>query len=261
MNITTRILSISTFILWVIIIFFFATSVYSVMNLKVEAGQVEMVPSGNGISFSLPFSINNEGYYELSDLNLTTRVSDPNGNIIDLTETFIPSIPQESTVNSSHTVSVDITDIMSMDHEALLLEDNEFLIEIFAGLEFAHTVPVDLSLNTTIPWGAPFANFFVGEMSVTQLDETRARLSIPLSFDNHAVLDISGTLTLEIYNDAEEMITSGMNEIVVPSQGSYRSALSLDADYVELLKLTNSGNIHLIFETTLFSVDWWEPYG
>ena len=261
MIVTTRILSISTFVLWVIIIFFFATSVYSVMNLRVEAGQVEMVPSGSGISFSLPFSIDNGGYYELSGLNLTTRVTDPNGKVIDLTETFIPSIPQGSMVNSSHTVSVEVDEIMSMDHVTLLLEDDEFLIEIFAGLEFADTVPVELSLNTSIPWGAPFANFFIGDISVTQIDETRARLSIPMSFDNHAVLDISGTLTLELYNDNEEFIASGTNAIDVPSQGGYRSALLLEADYQDLLKLTNSGNVHMIFETTLFSVDWWEPYG
>jgi hypothetical protein len=261
MNITTRILSISTFILWVIIIFFFATSVYSVMNLGVEAGQVEMLPSGNGISFSLPFSINNGGYYELSDLNLTTRVTDPNGNLLDLTETFIGTIPQGSKVNSSHTVSVDVIEIMSMDHEMLLVEDNEFLIEIFAGLEFADMVPVDLSLNTTVPWGAPFANFHVGDMTVTQNGDTQAVLTVPMSFDNHAILDISGALTMEIYNDNDELIASGVNTIDVPSQGGFRDALRLEADYQDLLKLTDSGDVHLIFETTLFTVDWWEPYG
>ena len=148
MNIVTRILSIATFILWIIIIFFFVTAAYSAMNLGVDVGQFEMLPAGSGISFSMPFAIKNNGYYELSDLNLTTRVTDPNGNVIDVTETFIPSVPQGSTVNSSHTVSVDINDIMAMDHAVLLLEDSDFLVEVFTALDFAHAVPVELARLT-----------------------------------------------------------------------------------------------------------------
>jgi hypothetical protein len=148
-----------------------------------------------------------------------------------------------------------------MDHAVLLLEDNDFLVEVFTALDFAHAVPVELSINTSIPWGAPFAGFSVGEMSVSRIDATRAELAIPMSFENHAILDIAGTLNLEIFNDNEELVASGVNEIDVSSQGSYRGTLYLQAQYEDLLKLTSSGNIHIIFETTLFSVDWWEPYG
>ena len=93
MKIAIRMLSIAAIVLWVVILFFSVTAVYSVMNLGINIGEVQMLPSSNGISFSLPFSIINNGYYELADLNLTTRVTDQNGTVFDITETLVPSIP------------------------------------------------------------------------------------------------------------------------------------------------------------------------
>jgi hypothetical protein len=261
MNIAIRMLSIATFILWIVILFFSVTAVVSIMNLGVTIGEVQMLPSSNGISLSLPFAINNNGYYEIADLNLTTRVTDLNGTVVDQTETIVPSIPLGTTLNSSHTIEIDLEDIMSMDHVTLLLNDSEFNVEIFAGLNFARMVPAQLSLNTTIPWGAPFAGFSIGEMSVSPYNATHVEATIPVSFENHAVLDISGTLKLEFYNGSQERIASGSTAISVPSQNSYANNISMYAVQEDEPKLTSSGNLHLIFETPMFTVNWWEPYG
>lgn len=260
MNITTRIFGIATLLIWIIIVFFFITAVYSVTNLDVNVGQVEMLPAGNGISFSLPFTINNNGYYELANLNLTTLIKDPKGNMLDQTETLIPSIPQGANINASHKITIDLDEILSMNHLILLLEDSEFLIELFASLDFAHVVPVQLSINSSIPWGAPFADFSVGEISISQIEENNVKLSIPLSFENHAILDLSGTLILELCESSEEMITFGTMVIDVPSQDNYVGNLSLEISYEDWLNLESDWKLHLIFETQLFRVDWWEPY-
>jgi hypothetical protein len=261
MKIAIRMLSIATIILWIVILFFSVTAVYSVMNVGINLGEVQMLPSSKGIIFSLPFSITNNGYYELTDLNLTTRVTDPDGTVLDLTETFVSSIPQGTDVNASHTIPIDLDVIMSMDHVLLLLNDSSFNVEIFAGLNFARVIPVQLSTNVTMPWGAPFAYFSVGTISVSPYNSTHSEASIPVSFENHAIIDITGTLKLEFYNNLDEQIVSGMTAISVPSQQSYSDRILVYTRQQDISKLTGSGNVHVIFETPMFTVEWWEPYG
>jgi hypothetical protein len=261
MKIAIRMLSIATIILWIVILFFSVTAVYSVMNVGINLGEVQMLPSSKGIIFSLPFSITNNGYYELTDLNLTTRVTDPDGTVLDLTETFVSSIPQGTNVNASHTIPIDLDVIMSMDHLLLLLNDSSFNVEIFAGLNFARVIPVQLSTNVTMPWGAPFAYFSVGTISVSPYNSTHSEASIPVSFENHAIIDITGTLKLEFYNNLDEQIVSGMTAISVPSQQSYSDRILVYTRQQDISKLTGSGNVHVIFETPMFTVEWWEPYG
>lgn len=261
MKIAIRMLSIAAIILWLVILFFSVTAVYSVMNLGINVGEIQMLPSSNGIAFSLPFSITNNGYYELADLNLTTRVTDPNGTVLDLTETLVPSIPRGSSVNATHTISVDLDSILSMNHVYLLLNDSSFNVEIFAGLKFARAVPVQLSTNATIPWGAPFAHFSIGTISVSPHNSTHVEATIPVSFENHAVIDITGTLKVEVYSNSNERITSGIASITVPSQQSYADRLLGYARQQDASKLTGNGKIHMIFETPVFVVEWWEQYG
>jgi len=261
MKIAIKMLSIATIILWIVIFFFSVTAVYSVMNVGINLGKVQMLPSSKGIIFSLPFSITNNGYYELTDLNLTTRVTDPDGTVLDLTETFVSSIPQRTNVNASHTIPIDLDTIMSMDHVPLLLNDSSFNVEIFSGLNFARVIPVQLSTNVTMPWGAPFAHFSVGTISVSPYNSTHGEALIPVSFENHAILDITGTLKLEFYNNSDEQIVSGMTPISVPSQQSYSDRILAYPRQQDISKLTGSGNMHVIFETPMFTVEWWEPYG
>jgi len=258
MKIAIRMLSIAAVILWVVILFFSVTAVYSVTNLGIDVGDVQMLPSSNGIAFSLPFSITNNGYYELADLNLTTRVTDPDGTVFDVTETFVPSIPRGSNVNATHTISVDLNSIMSMDHVSLLLNDSFFNVDIFAGLNFAQAIPAQISTNATIPWGAPFAQFSTGRVSVSPHNSTHVEAEMPVSFENHAVLDITGTLKVEVCNDSNEPIASGVANINASSHQSYADDIILYALQQDASALTNSGNIHVIFETPVFVVEWWE---
>jgi len=256
MNIAIRTLKIATTIFWLAIIFFSVTAVYSVMNLDVNIGEAKILPSSKGIIFSLPFSINNNGYYEIADLNLTTLATDPDGAVLDLTETVVSSIPQGSNVNATHTITIDLDDILSMDHASLLLEDSDFNVEIFADLNFARAVPVQLSMNTTIPWGAPFAQFSLGEISVSALNLTHSEASIPVSFENRAILDIAGSLKLQYYDNAQELIASGMSIINAPSGYEYNEIIYLYLEQQDVSKLTSNGNAHMVFETPMFTVEW-----
>ena len=261
MKIATSMLTVTTIILWVVILFFSVTAVYSVMNVGVNIGEAQMLPTSNGIKFSLPFSINNDGYYEIADLNLTTRVTDPDGQVLDLTETLVDSRPQGETVNESHTIEVDLDDILSMDHLTLMLNDSNFTVEICADLNFARAVPVQLSTNVSLPWGAPFADFSVGDISVSQHSSSHVEAVIPISFENHAIIDITGTLKMEAYSNSDQRIASGVTDISVVSNQNFGDSILLYPRAQDESKLTDSGKLHILFETHLFTVDWWEPYG
>ncbi|MCW4016662.1 MAG: hypothetical protein NWF06_09860 [Candidatus Bathyarchaeota archaeon] len=261
MNIAIRMLKVSTFILWAVIIFFSVTSVYSVMNLGVNVGEVQMHPSSNGVTLALPFSIDNSGYYEIADLNLTTRATDPSGTVLDLTETFVSSIPQGTIINASHKIEIGLDDIMALDYTSLLLEDSEFNVEIFAALNFARAVPVQLSTSTTIPWGAPLANFFVGDISVDNIANGEA--SMRLSFENHAILDLEGTLKLEVYaaGSSQDLVASSVTGISVRSGQSFDQRIYVNVNPQDALKLTSGARVHVVFETPMFTVEWDEQYG
>ena len=260
MMITVRMLSIASIILWILILFFSVTAVFSVMNVSVVIGEVQMLPSSKGITFTLPFSINNNGYYDLADLNLTTRLTDIDGIILDQSETIISSIPRGSNVNASHTVPINLDDILSMDHVSLLLDDSEFQIEVFAGLNFAKVIPVQLSTNTTIPWGAPFSQFTVGSLSVSSHNSTHSEVSIPVSFENHAILDLTGVLKLEFYSGSQ-LILSGETAIDVPSGQPYDTRIIAYQRQQDVLNLGISGDVRVIFETLVFVVEWEDQYG
>jgi len=261
MKIAIKILRIATIILLIIIIFFIVTATYSVAQLGLTIGAVQMLPSSEGINFSLPFSITNNGYYELADLNLTTRVTDLNGTILDQSETLIPSIPKGTTKNATHTIPIDLDTIMSLDHVPLLLNDSSFELEIFAALNFARAIPIQVSMNATIPWGAPLSNFSLGRLSISPFNSTHGEATIPVSFENHAILDLTGTLKLEFYSDFQELIASGETAVNVPSKQSYDGEITAYPRQEDISKLTSRVNVHVILETPMFVVEWEESYG
>jgi len=150
---------------------------------------------------------------------------------------------------------------MSIDHVPLLLNDSSFDIEIFAAINFARAIPIQISTSATIPWGAPLSHFSVGRLSVSPFNNTHGEATTPVSFENHAVLDLIGTLKLEFYSDSQELIASGETAINVPAQRDYDGEINAYPRQQDISKLNSSGNVHVIFETPMFVVEWDEPYG
>ncbi len=261
MKIAIRMLRIVTIILLVIIIFFVFTAVYSATQLDIKVGEVQMLPSSEGINFSLPFSISNNGYYELADLNLTTRVKTLNGTLLDQSETLIPSIPKGTTVNSTHTVPLKLETIMSINYIPLLLNDSAFEVELFTSLNFARAIPIQVSTNTTIPWGAPLSQFSFGRLFISTFNSTHSEATIPIRFENHAVLDLTGTLKLDFLSESREVIAFGETTINVPSGTNYFGEINTYPRQQDVSKLSEEIIIRTIFETPMFVVEWEESYG
>jgi hypothetical protein len=262
MRTTITILGIATIILWIITIFFIVTSVYSVLQLGIRIGGVQMLPSSEGgINFSLPFSIINNGYYEITDLNLTTRITDPNGTLSVQSQTIVPSIPQGTIINATHRVPIDLDTLTSIDHLSLLLNDSSFDVELFAALNFARAIPIEVSTNATVPWGAPLSHFNIGTLSHSSYNSTHGKATVNVSFGNHAVLDLVGTLKLEYYDNSQELIAYGQTSINVPAETDFQGEVNSYPLREDIPKLNSSGGVHVIFETPMFVVEWEELYG
>ena len=253
-----RALGIATTIIWIFLIAFSVTAVYSVMNLGIGFGEAQFFPSSEGVVLSLPFFINNSGYYDIYELNITTRIKDSNGTFLTVSETFVPLVSTGSNVEAAHNISIELSDVM--ERIELIFSDSFFVFDTFVTLNFAHIVPVQLSMNMTVPWGAPFSDVSVGEISVDSFNSTHVRVVVPLSFENHSFFDITGTMQLEMYNDMDELVTSGETSLDVQSQNTYNEQVDMYLSLADVSKLTESGRVHLIFETSMFTVEQWIPY-
>lgn len=256
-----RALSLAIIILWILIIVFSVTAVYSVMKIGIDFGEPQAFPSSNGAVFSLPFFINNSGYYDISKLNVTTRITDYNGTLLTQSNTFVPLVSGGSNVKAVHNVYIDLSEIMPMDYIELFFNDSFFGLDTFVTLNFAHVIPVQISANATIPWGAPFYNVSVGDISILPHNSTHGKVVITVSFENHSLSDMVGTMQLEIYNDVGELVTSGKTSLNVPSQHDYDEQVDMYLSLGGVSKLTESGKVCLIFETPMFRVERWVPYG
>lgn len=254
-----RALGIATIVIWIFLIVFVATAVYSVMNLGVGFGEVEFFPSSNGVVLSLPFFINNTGYYDISELNISTRIIDSNGTLLKLSQTFVPLVSRGSNVEAAHNISIESDDIM--ERIELVFNDSSFVFDTSITLNFANIVPVQMSMNMTMPWGAPLSNVSVGEISRLPFNATHDRVVVPLSFENHSFFDVTGTMNFEIYNDVEELVTSGETSLDVQSESTYDEQVDMYLSLTDASRLTESGKVRLIFETSMFTVEQWIEYG
>jgi len=254
-----RALGIATIIIWILLIVFSVTALYSVMNLGIGFGEPQFFPSSRGIVLSLPFSLNNSGYYDISELNITTRITDSNGTLLTLSKTFVPLVSKGSNVEAAHNISIELSDVM--ENIELIFNDSFFEFDTFVSLNFAHIVPVQMSMNMTVPWGAPLSNVSVGEISVLNYTDTHVKVVVPISFENHSFFDMTGTMKLEIYNDVDELVTYGETSLHAPSQSTYDGQVDMYLSLADVPKLTESGRVRFIFETPMFAVEQWIPYG
>ena len=251
MRYAVRALGWATKILWIFIIVFAGTSIYSAMNVGMGFGEPQVFLSSGSVIISIPLFVNNSGFYDLSELNLTVDAMDYNGSLVSTSTTFVPLIPRGSSVETAHNVSISLDDITS---EALdyLFNDTIFNLDMCMKLNFARVIPFQGSINKTIPWGAPLYNFSIGQISYDYHNLTHQRVVIPLSFENHSpYFGINGTMQVEIYNSRDELVGSRTVSLNVPSHSRYEGQVEL---IVDVSRLTESGEVRFSFETSMFSL-------
>ena len=253
MNVPIRMLGIATSIFWVILIAFIASAAYSLKDLSFGFGEPQFTAApSHDLRFSLPIYIDNRGYYSLKSFNITTVLSDPEGSEVSRASSFVPIIPQGQKITIFHNVTLSMDDLLEKD-EQYLFNDNNLMASVTAGINFAELLPIQLSINSTFPWGAPFYNFTLGQPMYNRFNFTHGRITVPSSFENHAAFDLVGDMRVELYDSANSLVGESQTALNVPQYSPYTGKLDF---YVPLnsasLSAAESGHFSVYFSTLFF---------
>lgn len=236
-------------IFWIMLLLFTVTAVYSALQIRPSFGEPSVGGTGGTLTASLPLALFNGGFYDISKLNLTTLARDYRGSVITSSSTFVPMISGGTSASIRHNMSVSIEHAATSNLSHLLFVDSELEIEASLALVYARAFPFEISLNLSMPWGAPLANLTLGEVVGTPVNLTHFRASIPLSFENHSYIAMNGTLRLEVVDNMNRIVGSSLTGFDVPPGSRYETN-------VEISVSGNPANIRearLHFQTPLFS--------
>jgi len=250
-------------ILWIATAAFMVTSLYSPLKLllerQIDVGSPQPSFSNGTMTVSIPFFVNNTGFYDISDLKVATAVTDCSGTLISTSTTSVENIPRGGSVTETHAISVSIDDFVSKNLTYLLLNDTVIILDVSVELKIAHVIPLKVSTSVKMSWGAPFHN---ASLRIADFPEphnsTHYSITAWPSFENHSPFDVNGTLRLEIFNERKEFIGLWIDQISAPSRGKYREKVTI---YVKPSKFSGTGEVLAYFEGPLGSVEWGFTYG
>jgi len=252
MRISVRIIGIVTTFLWIFLIVFFVSAVYSVTDLQFDFGEPQTsVTSYNKILFSLPITVTNKGYYNVGAFNLTTKVFDENGFVMAQNSTFIPTIQRGVEITTNHNMTMDVNGLVQSDQN-YLFNDTELEINQIVGMKLAEAIPVQASANLSMPWGAPLYNFTIGEPRYEPHNETHAKATVSITFENHALFNLTGGIQMYMYNGDNELVGEGQKPVEAPQNSLYESSIEL---YVSITETPGNGRMEICFQTSFFDYE------
>jgi len=241
-----RALGWATYILWLILTVFTATAVYSAFQLIVDFDDPQQPSvSGATITLLLPFSIENNGFYEISDLNIITIVQESNGALVSNSSTAVPPISSGKKVNAAHNISIALDKMTSDSLSRLLFYDADLDVDMSFALRYAGVFPLKISTNFTTPWGAPLSNLTIGNPYSTD-----SEIVVPISFENNSLFNLTGTMRLELVNNMNQQVGAGITPINVVSNTPYNNNVEVTVSGPINLRETR---LYLYFFTSVFS--------
>jgi len=244
-----RALGVATSILWMVFLFFVVTAGYSALNFKAETEKAQVSTSNETLRILIPFKISNAGYYEITELNVTTKVLGRNGTVISKSTTLIPRVPKESSLSKSHNVSINIKELL-LNFPDYLVEDSNLTLENTVQLRFAKVLPICVSANMSMQWGAPLRGLHVKQKSLRPYNSTHSEVAFEISFENGSpYFSVVGTMETKIYNEQGELLASTTSRLKVASNSVFNEEISVLA---ERNKLTSDGEVYLYFDTYTF---------
>lgn len=247
MKTVIRAISWATYIFWIIIIFFSITTVYSAVQVAqgFSFGEPQTTTADGTATLSLPLRIDNSGFYDIANLNLTTRVTDTSGSPISDSSTFAQLIPHGKSSMVTHNITLNVTSMNFSQLSNLLFTDTNLTMDTIVRLDYANVIPFALEANLSMPWGAPLSNLTLGHVSISGADVT-----VPISFENHSFFELNGTIQLAIVDNLGNVVGQGTSPHILASPQNY---------YSSNLSVTISGNpanirtARLYFQTSVFN--------
>lgn len=247
----TRMLGWTTNIVGLLVLVLMVPIGYSMFSMFLSGqaigfGEPEFEMGEEGLSLSFPFHINNTGYFAISDVVITTNISDYKGTFVTGDRVVVPLIPEGGFSRDALELGLGVDEMLSEELNHLLIQNSELSVNVSARFTYAHLVTFGIQFpNQTFSWGAPFHNLSFGEPTTpASYNGTHYRVSLPMSFESNLPLDL-GTVRLELLNDERERISKTTVEAVVP-MGGY-SELEMFIRGQDLDKLTERGHMRLYF--------------
>jgi hypothetical protein len=232
----------------ILLFVFLVTAVYSAFQTVLMAqglglDQFQISFSDSGLVLSMPMTINNTGYYDMSDFKITTTLKDYNGTTLTAKSTIIEEIKKGSTEFRLHNLSLSLTDILS-NMTYLLFHDTEFKMDFSIGFKYAYTLSFQLGMmNMSMPWEAPLYGLNVTDLDPSSFNGTHLLADITLGVENHSFFDIAGNLTLKVYNEMEGYLGSGIGLVHVPSGSRFSERIETVIEIVDPLGYTGEGYV------------------
>jgi hypothetical protein len=249
MKIPIRIISTATTLLWLFLIAFFVSAAYSIKDVSFDLGEpkIEMT-SHNKMLFSLPVTVDNKGYYRLGFFNITTEIPDKEGFIVTQGSTFIPTIEKDREIRTIHNMMIDFNELLQVSQD-YLFSDKELEIHEIVSMKLAEVIPVQVSTNLSMPWGAPLCNFALGEIQYMAHNKTHAKAIVPIGFENHAFFDLAGSIQIRMYNSTDAFLGEGQTTIEAPQNKPHQRRVEIS---IPIAGISENGYFNVDFLTPLF---------
>ena len=251
---SARALGITVTISMLILFAFLATAVYSVFQTAlleqgIKFGEIQPHFSNNMLILSVPVSVNNTGYYDMTDFNITTTLGAPNGSILTRSSTVIADIKKGAAQQRLHNLSLSLADLLS--NRYLLFNDSELKIDVSMGFRYAYAIGLQLAIkNISMPWGAPLYGLTLRGVQISSFNMTHLTLDVFLEAENHSFFDIAGNLNLKVYNETGGYIGSGRKTVNIPSNTRLSNPTTIAITIENPLNYSGRGYVEINFELT-----------
>ena len=254
MKVPIRMITVATSFLWVLLIIFSVSAIYSMKDIRLDIGKPQTtITLDNELLVNFPIGIVNNGYYNLGDFNISTEIQDTQNSMMAREFTFISLIKTGETVNTTHQMRINITDMLQT-HQNLIFNDTELQVNATVSIKAAELISLKVSSNSTMPWGAPLYNLTIATpkftMQITPNSTNYYIVAIPVTFENHAFFDLNGTVQLSMYNNRNISTGTGIIVLEAPQQSSYQADLELD---VPVAGTTRNGHFEVLISTPFFN--------
>jgi len=244
-------------LLWIITLILPISVVFSLMKLAEGKNMGIQEPifslSNGNLSLTIPFYINNTGFYDISEVSVKIKISKANTAITTLSKN-LPNIPAGRMINASCNFSASLNEIFQR-HSTLLTEDANLDVDAALHFRVAYAIAFNITQNFPTRWGAPFQNLTVYGVAY---NNTANVFSFSISFNNHAFFPINEPLTIELYNSSGEKVSSALWSLDVPSGETFQELI--EVKITDPSEMTRSGFIRLFFaDLKIFEEEWALP--
>jgi hypothetical protein len=251
MQMAIRALGWATKLLWIILIAIVITIAYSATQINIAFGEATTTVTEQAVKISMPINIHNAGLYDINQLNITTRITDQNGNPLVRDSTLTQVIPKGKDITTTHTITLNITKMLS-EQNNLLFNDTTLTAFQYVAFKYANAIPLSVHANYTMQWGAPLGNLVISNPSYQPFNATHSIISVQVSFENHnQYIPVTGVTRIEIYNTRNTLKGAGTANIDAQPYTSCNTQVNVLVS--NFRTLPPKGEIHVFFETSMFN--------